>query len=661
MRPLFLFLVCAVLWVNVAKAAPGDTTWVQANIANLSWYNNYDTTIVFPNGSTTYRKILMIFTLGKYNCGSGATYCGDWDYTVQNFLIKPGRDTMELGRFITPYANAGAPRTPWTWKQHYVYDVTDYASKLRDTAIIRILYSGYSGGFTGNIRFAFIEGTPDRPVLNVHRLWAGSYNYGDTTHSDSFNINTHFTTRTETAPAGTQATNLKFTVTGHGSDGNYCSEFCSKYYQVYVNGSSVITKNIWRSDCGLNDLYPQSGTWLYDRGNWCPGAMVYAHNNMLPGITGGTSFTTKVMFESYVRTGSGSPSYTTEANIIYYGAMNKTLDASLDNIISPNNDENSFRANPTCGLPQIRVKNTGATTITSLSIQYGVKDSVMHTYTWSGSLPSLADTVIALPVIPELSQIAGSATLYQFNASIQQVNGSIDADTTNNKLSSYFNAVPLWPATLRFIFRTNNQEISPGSGVSETSWKIYDMADNIIAQRSGNALSTIYTDTINLASQCYKLVLTDAGCDGLQWWAYSGSSVTAGYFYAKKLPNTNLNMNGYNYAGTYNNDFGCSFTQYFYVAPFPAGIEDVVKDAPVMTSFPNPAKEQITIDITGLSNGQGVIEVYDVLGKKVDNIISTSFPLTIPTAKLHNGIHTIVFIPQGHSELRLKSSIMVLK
>jgi len=41
--------------------------------------------------------------------------------------MTPGGDTLDLGRLITPYANAGAPRTPWTWQQHYVYDITDYA------------------------------------------------------------------------------------------------------------------------------------------------------------------------------------------------------------------------------------------------------------------------------------------------------------------------------------------------------------------------------------------------------------------------------------------------------------------------------------------------------------------------------------------------------
>src|ERR1700752_2563380 len=132
---------------------PGDTTWVQANNVNMEWYGNLDTLVHFPNGSTTYRKILMLFTLGEHPCPSGTTYCHQWDYTVLNYVLTP-TDTIELSRFITPYANSGVPRFPSTWKQHYWYDVTDFAPVLKDSAVIRILYSGYSGGFTGNIKFA---------------------------------------------------------------------------------------------------------------------------------------------------------------------------------------------------------------------------------------------------------------------------------------------------------------------------------------------------------------------------------------------------------------------------------------------------------------------------------------------------------------------------
>ena len=324
-----LLLLLAVICISVlSKAAPGDTTWVQANNTRLTGGGNYDTVVVFPAASNTYRKIYMIFTLGKYMCpgynpanpgtSAGQTgWCGDWDYTLKNYLMIPGGDTLELGRLITPYANALAPRTPWSATQVYVYDVTDYATVLHDTIAMRISFEAGSGGFTGNTRFAFIEGTPERDVTGIHKLWGGDFGYGGTT-----SINANFPTKYYTAPPGTQSAYMKFTVTGHGSDANGCCEFASHNYQVMFNGSSIATKAIWRSDCGANELYPQSGTWLYQRGNWCPGALVYSNFHDLPGITPGTPFNLALQFDPY--TGGGY--YVTEATLVYHGAMNKVLD-----------------------------------------------------------------------------------------------------------------------------------------------------------------------------------------------------------------------------------------------------------------------------------------------------------------------------------------------
>src|ERR1700744_1253872 len=99
-KRLFLFAL-ALCFSFMAVAAPGDTTWVQANNTQFTHYGTFDSTITFPSSGTTYRKIYMIFTLGKYMCPAGSTYCGDWDYTVQNYLMTPGGDTLEIGRLIT--------------------------------------------------------------------------------------------------------------------------------------------------------------------------------------------------------------------------------------------------------------------------------------------------------------------------------------------------------------------------------------------------------------------------------------------------------------------------------------------------------------------------------------------------------------------------------
>lgn len=622
-----------------SQAATGDTTWVNANMDTLSWYGNYDSTVTFPTGGT-YRNIYMIVTVGKYVCPGSPTYCGDWDYTFLTYLMTPGGDTLELGRLITPYANSGAPRTPATWTQRYVYDVTDYAEKLQGPGTMRILYSGYSGGFTGNIKFAFIEGTPDRNVKGISRPWHGSYSYGGGT-----NINTKFPAVTETAPSGTQSAALKFLITGHGSDNSGCCEFMSTNYHVLVNSSPVATKAVWRDNCGENELYPQSGTWLYDRANWCPGAIVNSNWHSLPGIGSSSTYNLRLYFDPYTSSGGGLGSYTTEAHVIYYGEYNKLVDAGIEDIVSPTNNENHFRANPTCGSPMITVKNRGRNQITLMTIEYGIKDSAMQSYTWSGILNAQETQEIALPDLINLQGLAGNTTTSTFVAKIKTVNGSTDADTTNDVMTSEFMPSPKWDGQFKVVFRPNNQTAS--SGKSETYWKIYDADNNVVRERVDATINTTYTDTVVLPTGCYRLELTDEGCDGLSWWVYNqnpGMGVNAGSFFVRKLTNitNNIPMNGYVYSGTFAHDFGCKFTQYFYTST-PTGVTDIAASNTGIEAYPNPANGVVNVDLSGMTNVAGQIHIIDALGRIVKSQPCNSTHTEISLQGMSTGVYTILF------------------
>lgn len=649
MKKNFYLLLITVFSAYMSMAAPGDTTWVQANNTWLQWYGSYDTTINFPSTGKSYRAVYMIFTLGKYQCPGSPTYCGDWDYTVQNYLITPGGQTLELGRLITPYANAGAPRTPWTWKQHYVFDVTDYVGLLHDSNKIRIFYSGYSGGFTGNIRFAFIEGVPDRDVLKVRRLWNGSYGYGDTSHGGVHNINAHFPPITDTAPQAARGAELKFTVTGHGSDNNYCNEFCAHNYYVYVNGEQTDSYRVWRPDCGMNELYPQSGTWVYERANWCPGAMVYSEHHKIPHIFGNEVNTLDIQFDPYA--GSGGASYTTEATLFYYTGLKKLLDASIDQIIAPTSDENHFRENPICGSPTIHIKNRGANTIDSVVIQYGLQGSNMQTMTWTGSLSTFQETDVVLPPLQDLEKIAGDTLKHTFIARILTVNGMQDADSTNNVMSTAFVSAPLWPSSFQVYFQTNKAGLISNPNVCETSWQIMDMDNNVIKKRDSALINTVYSDTVVLPSGCYKLVLADSGCDGLQWWA--NPSAGAGLFRVRKMNGTLLNMANYYYTGQYGGDFGCGFTQYFYTIN-PLRVNNITESPASMDAYPNPAQNFVNVDITGIDQVSGTLQVIDALGRTVLEMPCHSVHTQLGTASLANGVYTILFATESGNKLQAR-------
>ncbi len=663
MKRFFYLIGLATCLANSAFAMPGDTTWVQATNTQFTHYGNFDTTIAFPTPGATYRRVYMIFTLGKYVCG-GSGYCGDWDYTVTNYLMTPGGDSYEISRLITPYAGAGAPRTPWTWKQHYVYDVTDYQKIMHDSATIRVNYSGYSWGFTGDIKFMFIEGTPDRDVKGIKKLWSGYWAYGDTTHSDSNNINVHLAPRLDTAPAMTQFAEMKFTVTGHGSDANYCNEFCAHNYSVVLNGGVVDNYLVWRSDCGMNELSPQSGTWIYERANWCPGSGVLSKHHKLPGVVEGSYSAVSVQFDPYIS--NGGAGYGIEGQLFYYGGFNKALDASMDQIIAPNRDENHFRENPICGNPVVHIKNTGATTIDSVAIQYGVAGFPTTTYTWVGTLAALEETDVTLPALPVLDTISGLTpvdTTY-FTATILTVNGVPDNDRTNDSMRSQFIASPAFPNPFKIVFTTNNESIATGSNISETSWFIFNLDNTIMYGRANVNISTVYNDTIALPPGCYRLVVTDSSCDGLQWWVHHASppdGVTDGSLSVRRMNNFSIPMNGYVTSGTFNNDFGCGYSQYFTIKDYPTAINYVNSTKAGIEVYPNPASKEVTLQLYGMDVADGALRITDAMGREVREVKVSSTNQKINIEGLSTGVYTFTYYDNETPGGKLTARILVQK
>ncbi|HET8809472.1 MAG TPA: peptide-N-glycosidase F-related protein [Flavobacteriaceae bacterium] len=655
-------ITCAVFFLaslalQALVTTPGDTTWVHTNQVNLDYYGDFDATVTFPDGSKTYRKILMICTLGQYDCPGNPQYCHQWDYTVNLQLITP-TETFEMGRFITPYATSGWPRFGPSWKQPYVFDVTDFYPLLQGNKDVRIHYSGYSGGFTAKLSFALIEGTPARNVVGIKKLFDVSHTYGDA--ADPFN--NYLPSINETAPAGTQSAAMKFLVTGHGSDNNGCCEFDSHFYKVLLNSAQIAQKDIWRDDCGLNDLYPQGGTWIYDRANWCPGAKVYPNYHELPNITGGSSYQLDVQFENY--TGGGSlGSYHCSATVFYYGAYNKTLDASLTDIIAPTTDPNHFRANPSGSIPKIKVHNAGGTAITSIDFSYGVTDSTSVNYTWTGTLAPLEDTTISFPELQTLTNmsIAGLNGTYEFEVAITGVNGQTDDDATNNNMVSDFALAPLWPSDLMLTLKTSNIVETNGSwflGNPNQKWVITDMSGAVVASRDNTNADTQYSDQVSLpAAGFYKLKLTSDNCAGLHWWPFDGTpAVHPGFFKVKDMSGTSIPMNNYAYAGTPRDDWGCEYVQYFTVASAgTAGIEDQTYTESIRV-YPNPATNFFMIDVVGLAPPYN-IRLVDILGKTVFQTKAQRQSIQIPTREFSAGLYMLIF-QDSNGQKRVKKIVI---
>ncbi len=569
-KHLYLIILVVLSTISSVRANVGDTTWVASFKGQFTHYGAYDTSLAFPDGSKTYRKIYMIFTLGQYNCPSGSQYCHQWDYDVENYIMTRGGDTLEMARLITPYATSGTPGFGSNWKQHYIFDVTDYYHLLKDTATVRINYSGYSWGFTGDVKFAFIEGTPERNVLGYNKLWDKSYTYGKMANVIDSNVKPV----TNTAPAGTRSADMKVIITGHGSDQTSgCCEFdntgVGHTYNVVANGNTVAQTNM-NINCGMSEIYPQGGTWVYARaGNWCPGGLVSMSQYHLTGVSSG-SYSADLDFDDSYDGASSYGIYKISGSVFYYDSINHSLDASINDIIAPTNFEWYKRENPRVSIPVVKVRNTGSTTITSLLIQYGVKDSTPVQYIWTGSLAPLTDTIISLPAVPALTNLslASASGQHQFVAQIVTVNGQQDNDASNNTLTSTFNVAPTWPYRILVTMTTSaiNSGGNFGGSPSDADWVITDENSNVVASRSNLNCSTTYKDTLVLnSSSFYTLTVSTSQCLGLHACELDGQSgYTAGSFSVKDFSNNRtLALNNDVASGSYHDDFGCSFVQYF--------------------------------------------------------------------------------------------------
>ena len=654
MRKLYLATLL-LLSTTAVFAADGDTTTVVAQSAiQMDHYGDFDQPVIFPSGTTTYRNITMEFELGKYACpgynpnnpGEDTTqtgWCADWDYDVHVILCTPDGDTVEIGRLITPYANSNFPRTPLTWKHAYLYDVSDYYPLLKDSATIRIMYSGYSWGFTGTVKFHFTEGTPVREVLAVKPLWQGNFSYGNATNA----IDTALHTQTLTVPAGTVAADMKLIITGHGGDNTEnCAEFCKKWYKFKVNDTMVDQTDIWRDDCGSNFLYPQSGTWVYDRGNWCPGDLVRVNNHTVPSAAlSSSTFTTRLDFQPYV-SGNNNASYKIAGTMFFYGDFNHTVDLGIDEVISPNKEETYYRSNPICGEPRIKVKNYGSDTVTAVEFEYGVEGQTMSTYTWTNNLAPLAIAEVTLPSIPSLNTATG---INEFVVKIVKVNGSADDELFNNEMTTTFKSAPKWQGGNFYV----NLKMTGGiqGYVNKVNWTISDMAGNVLFNRNGTANSTNYLDTVHLENGCYKLDVDAAYIGyGMNFFNQFAKGYVRVYDLATgskiALPKTDLGNPGLEA------NFGNGFTQYFSVTnSIPAGIDQNKMNQYNLIIFPNPAKDVINIEVVGELGKNATIVLSNIIGQEVYSITTNSKKIEIPVASLASGIYTLTFQNNGNKKV----------
>ena len=612
-----------------------DTTFVTAHdYVDMDSHGNFDNWAVFPDGSTSYRKVLMHYDL---RCGSpdNPTWpgCSGWDYTTKISLLKQGGlddygnpffiHDQTLANVVTPYGtymqvgnSQGSGFSP-EWVQRYTYDVTDFAPLLRDSVLLRAFYGGWPqssapGCFNVTLNFEFIEGVPPRNVLSVHDIWSGSNSYASL--QDVLSDTLFF------IPEEAVNSMMRVTISGHGQDGEFTD---GVYYHVKLDNSTLYSQEIWRDDCGEVAIYPQGGTWIYDRANWCPGDKATTREHEL------TSFITPgednlLDFNIYKSNWNpAAASYIYDVQLITYEAPNFVVDAMMEDILAPSNKKEYFRLNPTCSNPIIKIKNQGSESLTNAEIIYGFEGFEVNTYSWEGNLLFGESEVIYLPPINWPSWDDS----IPFYAEVS-VSGD-DLNIYNNRLLSDYEFVEEYPNTFAMWFKTNNVP-------NESSYELTDNQGNLIFSKTGMSANTIYKDTFELEPGCYKLQILDTGGnqyaneDGLSWWANNDGS---GYARLRNIPG--------GFFQYYQDDFGTELTDYFRVGDYSVGLSDKLVE-PIIEIYPNPTQDKLIVDLELLSNSDIDVLFTDLSGKILKKISKKDFSLGIIELDLHvfnNGIY----------------------
>ena len=585
-----------VTFVQGVYAQTTTTTSVKDSVENFK-------TAVYHFG-TANNNLISIDTNYYYNAGYTYVYNGETGVKIDSVMIastgtitisdlnyyqfSPSR--FQITSFVTPYGNG--LNLGLTGKT-FIMDVSDFAPILKGWKRMTI-EGGGQWQEDMDIKFMYIVGTPPRTVKDIKQVWK----IEEIAYTNILN-DFKCEPRSVHLDASASSFKMRSMITGHGQEG----EFIPQTHYIDIAGGTHEFEWTCVKTCGENPIYPQGGTWIYDRAGWCPGMQTnLQESDLTPFVTPGSN----AVIDYGINTASGDSRYFSSNQLVSYGAPNFALDAAIVEIKSPTTLSEYGRLNPICHNPTIQIQNTGSTPLTSAKIEYWVNGNTNHeTYNWTGNLNFLEKADVVLPSGSSLWSGMTGTVSNKFNAKISNPNGGADGYSYNNMHTSSFGIPAVIPNNFYVFFKSN-------LAASETDYKIMNDAGVTIFSRTNMTNSTIYKDTFNLPLGCYTLLITDTGGDGISFWANSAGT---GACIIKKV------SNGFAIK-TLQPDFGNSL-KYDFSIDYPLAIDDLEKDSN-FSLYPNPAQNEFMIETENVQSDK--IVIYNSIGQKV----------TIPFVMLDN-------------------------
>lgn len=487
---------------------------------------------------------------------------------------------VEIMSFVTPYGinlDLGVDGKAW------YFDMSDFLPLLRGPRRMTLERGGQNQEEM-DIQFLFIVGTPPRDVIKIDQIWPVT----STAYASILN-NSFFEPKTIQLDTSARQFKIRSVITGHGQQG----EFIPRNHYININGGPIeFNRNVW-SECAENPVFPQGGTWIYDRAGWCPGAPSDVAEYDITNLIGSAD---TVQVDYGVTTASGDSRYIVNNQLVSYGSPNFSLDGRITEVISPTNHIQFGRSNPVCNGAEIEIQNSGSTPITTIVIEYNINNGVKANYTWTGNLNFLEKTTISLPTPVNFWNSLTNGT-NTFSAQILSTNGVADQYVHNNAIGRNFSASEVLGSGLILEFTTNLAGF-------QSSYNVQDESGSVLVQRSGLGNNTTYRDTFNLTAGCYSINVFDTNDDGLSFFANSSGN---GSIRIKNLTGSTLKI--------FEPDFGDGFS-YNFTIPTTVGVDEI-KLSESVSLYPNPANNVVTLETNGLMNSNW--NIYDGMGRTISS------------------------------------------
>ncbi|MFK7806299.1 MAG: LamG-like jellyroll fold domain-containing protein [Saprospiraceae bacterium] len=503
----------------------------------------------------------------------------------------------EILSLVTPYGN-GLDLGPDG--KTFVFDVTDYGPILKGNRRLSIEMGGQNQTEM-DIRFLYITGTPTREVKNIQNIWPFRRGWFGSIQDDAL-----FEPRFVATDASADAYEIRSSITGHGQNG----EFVERTHYLNIDGGSIeYPYEVWK-ECGAIPIYPQGGTWIFDRAGWCPGDPTDVNRfDITEHVTPGQP----VEIDYGLLGGDMSEAnYLVSNQLVTYGAPNFGTDAAILDVIRPSLKVEHERFNPACNLPTIVLQNNGMSELTSATINYQVQGGTMLTYNWTGELDFLETETVELPV-EDLSFWDTNGGEEIFEVSISNVNGAADEYANNNSITSAYATTTILEGSLVLNYKTNNRG-------EENEMYIRDHTGAVVLERASMDDNTTYVDELDLPAGCYSLEFKDDGGDGLDFWFWNqtGANVGTGYLRIRRETATGSLTT----IKTFEPDFG-SVTRYDFVVPQSVSTLEPDEKPTLMSIYPNPTGATVNVDLIGFENKELIVSLYNMTGQKLRQQILT--------------------------------------